>query len=279
MSSLRIVFFGTPEIAATILEELKASGIVPALVVTNPDRPVGRKQTMTPPPVKVWAEKESVEVLQPEDLKDEQTLAPLFNTEWDLFIVAAYGGILPKKLLELPEHGVLNVHPSLLPKFRGASPIRSAILSDERETGVTIMQMDEKMDHGPIVAQARVEIAKEDWPLSGHILDDILAHAGGELLAETIPAWLEGAITPEEQDHEKATYCQKISKDMGELDLKDDPYQNLLKIRAFDGWPGTFFYDENGKRVKITEAELTADGSLKILKVIPEGKKEIDFKV
>ena len=277
---LNIVFFGTPKIATIVLSELKHAGITPTLIVTAPDAPKGRKLVFTPSPVSDWGGREDIEVLKPKTFKDNPDLDVLLNTEWDLFIVAAYGKIIPRTILDLPKHGALNVHPSLLPKFRGPSPIRSAILADERTTGVTIMQMDEKMDHGPIVAQAKIELDQKDWPPRGNMFDELMAHAGGELLAEVIPAWIGGEIEAEKQDHEKATYCKKITKEMGEIDLDDDPYQNLLKIRAFDGWPGTYFFTErDGKniRVKITDAELTKDGALNILKVIPEGKKEIKY--
>lgn len=280
MKDLNIVFFGTPEIATIVLDELENTGIRPTLIVTTPDAPKGRRLVLTPSPVSDWGQHREIEVLKPKNLKDDPELDVIMNTDWDLFIVVAYGRIMPKHILDLPTHGTLNVHPSLLPRFRGASPIRSAILEDERATGVTIMQMDEQVDHGPIVAQARIELEKKDWPPRGRVFDEVLAHAGGELIAEVIPLWVKGEIEPEEQDHEKATYCTKITKDMGEIDLLGDPYQNLLKIRAFDGWPGTYFFKEkHGKkiRVKIVDAELDDNGNLQILKVIPEGKKEMDY--
>lgn len=278
---LKCAFFGTPDIAVYVLEELKAAGFTPALIVTAPDRPAGRTLTPTPPAAKLWAEAQDIGVSQPEKLtKEDPEAAVIFNTEWDLFVVAAYGQIMPREVLDIPTHGTLNVHPSLLPQLRGASPIRSAILEDKRVTGVTIMKMDEQMDHGPIVAQARVELEADEWPPRGRMFDELLARAGGELLAETIPAWVAGEIEAEVQDHNRASFTKKITKAMGELDLNDDPYQNLLKIRAFDGWPGTFFFvEKNGKRVriKVTDAECASDGTLKILRVIPEGKNEMDY--
>lgn len=272
------MFFGTPDVGVWVLEELERAGYHPSLVVTNPDAPRGRKMIMTPPPVKVWATERGIEVYQPTTLKDAAVEEKLRAGSYDLFIVAAYGKIIPKNILDIPKHGTLNVHPSLLPKLRGASPIRSAILEDVRETGVTIMLMDEMLDHGPILAQRQVAIEKDAWPLRGHALDELLAREGGKLLGEVVPEWLAGTIPPQEQKHDEATFCTKITKEMGELDLSQDPYQNLLKIRAFDGWPGTFFFTErNGERirVKITDAELNKDGSLKLLRVIPEGKKEM----
>lgn len=275
-----IVFFGTPAFATTILDALKSAGLSPALIVTTPDEPQGRNLVLTPPPAKVWAEKENIAVLQPASLKNDVEVAPLLNTEWDLFIVASYGKILPKSILDIPKHGTLNVHPSLLPKFRGASPVRSAILTDTRATGISIMLMDEELDHGPVLAQARIELDAEDWPPRATMFEDLMAHAGGELLAETIPPWIAGEITPEPQDDSLATFSEKITKEMGKLDLSANPYQNLLKIRAYDGWPGTYFFHERaGKkmRVKVIDATLADDGSLKILRVIPEGKKEMAY--
>lgn len=276
----KIAFFGTPDIAVWVLNELKDAGILPTLIITNPDAPRGRKLVLTPPPVKVWADTHHIQTLQPATLKDASIQETLREGNFDLFIVAAYGKIIPQAILDIPKHGTLNVHPSLLPKLRGASPIRSAILEDMRETGATIMLMDAQLDHGPVLAQEAVHIAKDDWPLRGRALDELLARHGGTLLAEVIPKWLAREITPTEQTHEAATFCTKISKEMGEIDLSADPYQNLLKIRAFDGWPGTyFFHEKNGTkvRVKIIDAKLDTDGALKILRVIPEGKKEMDY--
>ncbi len=277
-TSPRIAFFGTPQIAVWVLEEMERAGIVPSLIVTNPDAPVGRKQIMTPPPVATWAQTHAIPVFQPTSLKNPDDLHTLTNTSCDLFVVVAYGKILPDWLINLPTHKTLNVHPSLLPTLRGASPIRSAILGNIRETGVTIMQMDAEMDHGPIVAQAPTPLT--EWPTRGLVLDEIMARQGGSLLAETIPKWLHGEITPVAQAHAKATFCTKISKEMGEISLTDDPYQNFLKICAFDGWPGTFFFTEKNDervRIKIVDAKLAEDGSLKILRVIPEGKKEMSY--
>ena len=270
-----IVFFGTPDLAVWVLEELALTGITPSLIVTTPDKPVGRKLVLTPPPVKTWAENNGIPVLQTPSLKDRSAVPELANGEWDLFIVAAYNIILPEWVLEHPRYGVLNVHPSLLPKFRGPSPIRSAILENaEDAVGVTIMKLDREIDHGPLVAQARVELPA--WPVPGHELDELLFREGGRLLAEVIPLWIQGTITPEEQRHEEATYTKKFEKDDGELHLDDEPYKKYLQYCAMDGWPGTYFFVEKNNeriRVKITDATYE-DGSFRIRSVIPEGKKE-----
>jgi methionyl-tRNA formyltransferase len=234
---------------------------------------------LTPTPVKAWAMQEVIPTLEPTSLKEKELLAPLTTQTWDLFVVVAYGAIMPKWLLDLPKFGTLNLHPSLLPKLRGASPIRTSILEGYKDTGVTIMLMDEKMDHGPILAQQQYEGA---LPIRGMELDTLLAKQGAQLLCDTIAKWIAGAITPREQEHELATFSAKITKEMGELALDPKKLPNgteavcmLSKIYAFDGWPGTFFFC-NGKRIKIIDAHIEND-ALVISRVIPEGKKEMDF--
>ncbi len=277
-TDLKIAFFGTPIFAVRILKQLEKYDFLPILIVTMPDRPQNRKLALKMPAVKEWALEKNIDVLQPEKLNDE-VIAEIQNTEWDLFLVASYGNILPKKLLNIPRYGTLNVHPSLLPKYRGSSPIESQILADDRKTGISIMLMDEKLDHGPIVSQARLEIAEEDWPLSKPVLEDMLATEGGDFLAESILEWVAGDITPEPQDENEATYTKKIKKEDGEINLTGDPRQNFLKIQAFNGWPWTYFFiTKNDKkiRIKITSATFQ-DGELVLNRIIPEGKREMDY--
>lgn len=271
----KIVFWGTSLFSTGVLDALKKCGVIPDLMVTAPDKPKGRKLIITPPPVKIWAQEHNVPFLQPEKLDDalRSTLHDLRST---LFIVASYGKIIPKSILDIPKHGSLNVHPSLLPKLRGASPIQSAILTEEK-TGVTIMLLDEKMDHGPIIAQEEVPIAS--WPPKESVLEKILADAGGKLLANIIPKWLEGKIEPKEQEHERATYTKKFTKEDGLIDLSSDPVANFRKILAFDVWPRAYFFaPRHGKKLRITveDAELI-ENNLIIKKVIPEGKKEMRY--
>lgn len=270
-------FFGTPRFAVRVLDALESQGLVPALVITAPDKPQGRGLEVKPSPVKAWALERGIDILQPTTLRDESFIAELQNTDWDVFLVAAYNKLIPNIILELPRRGSLNVHPSLLPKFRGPSPALSAILADERTTGVSIMQMSEKMDAGPVVAQARIELEESEWPPKGSLFEDLLATEGGNLLAETLPEWLKGTITPEPQDDSKATFTKKFNSDDALIDLSGNAREQLLKIRAFDKNPRAFYIDPAGKRVIITDAEVT-DGKLEILKVIPEGKKEMDYK-
>lgn len=271
------VFFGTPKFSVTVLDALERHGMLPALVVTAPDKPQGRGLVLTPSPVKLWATERGIDVLTPAILRDEAFIAELQNTDWDIFCVAAYAKLIPKNLLEMPRRGCLNVHPSLLPKFRGPSPALSAILADERATGVTIMQMVEKMDAGPIIAQARVELEEDAWPPKGAPFEELLSTEGGNLLAETIPFWIDGSVEPEIQKESNATFTRKFTDVDSLIDLNGDPYQQLLKIRAFDKNPRAHFITPEGKRVIITEAEVV-DGTLNILRVIPEGKKETDYK-
>lgn len=280
-SDIKSVFFGTSTFSLYVLASLKKAQLAPTLIVTAPDRPQGRKLVLTSPPVKTWAAENNIDYVQPENI-DAAFIAELRNTEWEIFMTASYGKILPKEVLDIPHYGALNVHPSLLPKYRGPSPIQSQILNDDRETGVTIMQMDEKMDHGPILTQARIEIEEEDWPLFADDLEELLGVEGGTLLAETIVPWIQGELTPEAQNETAATYTKKIEKADGCIDLKrGNPRENYLKLHAYKNWPGLFFFTEkSGKqvRVKITKAEFS-NGVFTPLRVVPEGKKEIDYTV
>lgn len=275
-NGIKIAFFGTSDISIIVLDRLKEVGLTPALVVTMPDRPKGRKLVLTAPPVKTWVQENKINFVQPEEF-DEDFLEFLRENNFDIFVLVSYGKIFKQEVLDIPKYGTLNVHPSLLPKFRGASPIISAILEDEKETGVTIMLLDAGMDSGPILAQATIE--PNIWPLKASELGRLLMHEGANLLIEVIPKWIAKEITPEEQDHNKATFTKKITKKDGFIDLNDDPYENLLKIKAFDEWPGTYFlYEKNGAkiRIKITDAEIK-NSELKINKVIPESKKEMSY--
>lgn len=280
LKDLKLGFFGSPQIAVWVLEKLEKTGLLPALVITNPDAPQGRKMILTETPVSSWAREREIETFKPATLRDDAVIQKLTSSACDIFIVAAYGKIIPQAILDIPKYKTLNMHPSLLPRLRGASPIRSAILEDINPTGISIMILTAGMDEGPVLAQEEVLIPSETWPIRGSELDELLAKRGGELLAKTLPSWVAGEISPQEQTHEDATYSTKITKEMGLIDLHDNPYQNLLKIRAFDGWPGTYFFvekDEKQIRIKITDAKLDEEGKLKIIRVIPEGKNEMSY--
>ncbi len=271
------VFFGTPELSADILEYLKKRGLVPSLIVTNPDRPAGRGLVPASSPVKLWALKNKIPRLQPEYLLDPDFIYTLKAAKCNLFIVVAYGKIIPREILAIPSKGSLNIHYSLLPKYRGASPVESAILADDRDVGVSIILLDEKMDHGPIVAEEKV-IAPH-WPPSAPELRKWCNETGARLLADTIPLWLEGKILAREQDHDKATYAEKISKEDGLLDLTDSQYKNFLKIQAYKIWPRAYFFAAvKGKKIRVTVADAKwENGQLAITRVIPEGKREVSY--
>ncbi len=272
-TKIKIGFWGGPEISVITLEKLHAAGYAISFIVTSLDQPKGRSLTITPPPAKVWALAHNIPVLQPEKLKDPAFTETLKNYNCDVFVVMAYGKIIPESILNIPKGKSLNIHPSLLPKFRGSCPIESAILHNEKETGVTIMRMDAEMDHGPIVKQKTVIV--EPWPPTAETLGTELVDAGSDLLVSILPDWTLGRMPEIEQDHSQATFTKKIEKGDGEIDLASDPYQNYFKIQAYHAWPTAFFF-KDGKRIKITQASF-ADNKLTIEKVIPEGKKEMKY--
>jgi methionyl-tRNA formyltransferase len=276
ISSFRFVFFGTAPLADSVLNELEAVGALPALVVAGQDVPGRRGKEAMPPIEKQWALKRNIPVLQPEKL-DSAFLSHLQTLEVDLFVVASYGKILPKALLDIPKLGTVNLHPSLLPRLRGPSPIRSAILNNDAEVGVSIMLLDHEMDHGPIIAQKKVPMPY--IPMRGRELDVLLAGEGAKLLAQVLPLYASGELIPQEQNHDVATYCGFFKKEDGLVDMNGDPHQQLLKIRAFDGWPGAYtFFNVNGvqTRVKILDAHI--DNNMLILDtVVPEGGRPMSF--
>ncbi|MDO8659475.1 MAG: methionyl-tRNA formyltransferase [Candidatus Parcubacteria bacterium] len=271
---LNFVFLGTPDLAVYVLEELSKADYLPSIVITASDMKVGRGNIFIAPPVKKWANVHHIPTLQPDKI-NEEFLNILRKEKYDIFILAAYGKILPKELIDMPKHGILNVHPSLLPRLRGPSPIRSAILNNERETGTSIIVLDEKMDHGKIVAQESIEI--KDWPPFLPDLEEKLFRMGGKLLTKILQDYVSGKITPKIQDENKVTFCKKIKKEDGLIDILKDRAQEIwVKYRALYGWPGIYFM-QNGKRIKITDADFQ-DGEFVIKKVIPENGKEIEYK-
>lgn len=274
-NKLNIAFFGTPEFSARILEKLKESGFAPNLVIATPDKPKGRKLILTPPATKIWAEKNNISVSQPTKLKDPEFLEKMLEKNWDLFIVASYGKIIPQVILDMPKYGTINVHPSLLPKLRGASPMQSAILTEDK-TGMTIMLMDADMDHGPILMQK--ELTTEKWPIKIDELENIMAKIGGQMLVETIPLWIDGKIKPQEQDHDKATYIDKIDKSEAFINLDDDAEKNYRKILALQNYKPHFFMEKNNKKIRVIIKDAKIEnGELIIARVLPEGKKEMDY--
>jgi methionyl-tRNA formyltransferase len=238
MTPLRIIFMGTAELSCASLEKLAADKNFSVLaVVTQPDKPKGRELRLTPSPVKVLAEKLNLPVLQPLKARDEKFIGELRELKPDLMVVVAYGQILPQSILDLPVHGCLNVHTSLLPKYRGAAPIQWAIADGEPETGVTIMQMDAGLDTGAILSTRRTPILPTD---DSQILHDRLAQLGAELLAATIPDYVAGKILPQPQPADGSTYAAKIKKEDGRIDWKRPAVQIWNRLRAFTPWPGAF---------------------------------------
>ncbi|MCX6702135.1 MAG: methionyl-tRNA formyltransferase [Candidatus Zambryskibacteria bacterium] len=277
MKKIIWAFFGTSNFSVIILDELKTNGFIPTLIITTEDKPKGRKLILTPPEVKIWAEKEKVPYIQPKTLKNPDVVEIINKYApkgFDVFVVASYGKIIPQSILDIPKYQTLNVHPSLLPKLRGASPIQNAILG-ESETGVTIMRLDAEMDHGPILAQEKIVLT--EWPPYAEDLEKLLGKKGGKLLVETLSEWVDGKIKEQEQEHNLATYCQKIQKTDGELNLNDNVEINLRKIRAYHIWPGAYFFDDNKKRIVVKKAHIENDGLI-LDRIVPEGKKEMGYK-
>ncbi|MSU73746.1 methionyl-tRNA formyltransferase [Candidatus Kaiserbacteria bacterium] len=266
---VRFAFFGTSHIAVYVLDALEAAVLVPGLIVTQAPKPKGRGLEPKPTEVEAWARTHGIPVAY--DSKEFE------NGTWDVAVVVDYGNFLPKQLLDIPKRGFLNVHPSLLPRLRGASPMRSAILNDEKTTGVSIMLVNERMDEGPIVAQKKINV--EPWPVGNAELENILVPEGGKLLAQILPQWVAGEIDAHEQNHDVATYAEKITKEDGLLDLQADAYKNLLKIRAYEGWPGTYaFFERSGKKIRVGIIDARIENNKLIIdKVKPEGKKEMGY--
>ena len=276
---LRFAYFGTPYVARDTLATLIEHGFVPTVVVTNPNAPKGRGHVLTPSDTKILALEHNIPVLTPEKLTPE-FVSELSEYECDLALVVAYGKILPESLLRAFPKGVLNVHYSLLPKYRGASPVESALLHGETITGVTIQKMTKELDAGDIIAVAETPIGDTE---STKELRPRLVALGAKLLVETLPRYLAGESTLTPQDHAQATRAPKFKKEDGELDLAGDAKLNWRKYRAFAEGPGTYFFKDGprtsrgqAKRYKITKATFK-DGAFIVERVIPEGARETDY--
>jgi methionyl-tRNA formyltransferase len=246
--TIKIVFMGSPDFALPTLKALHEHFFLTG-VVTQPDRPAGRGRKMQPPDVKVLAEALELPLIQPRTLQDPTVIQQLEAWAPDVIIVAAFGQILRENVLNLPPHGCVNVHASLLPRWRGAAPVQAAVLHDEI-TGVTIMKMDKGLDTGPILSQRSVPIPDD---MTAGVLFDHLAQLGAELLVETLPDFISGKISPSPQNDEKATYAPRLKKSDGLLDFSKPAAFLARQVRAYHPWPGThqFF---GGARLKILEA-------------------------
>ncbi len=253
---LRVVFMATPDFAVPALHLLISNSYQIVAVYTQPDKPAGRSLQPVPPPVKRLAMDHSIPVVQPETLEASSAFEELASYSPDLIVVAAYGRILPSRMLALPRFGCLNLHPSLLPRHRGSSPIANTILCGDEVTGVTVMLMDAGMDSGPILAQREVFVSPED---TGGSLTPKLAHIGAELLLESLPLWIGGKIRPQPQDESQATFSRMLTKEDGEIDWKLPAVQLWRRIRAFDPWPGCHAWWK-GRRLKVCEALPLAGG-------------------
>ncbi len=238
MSDSRVLFAGTPEFALASLEALTRAGIVPLAVLTQPDRPAGRGKRLTASPVKQFALEQGIDVLQPATLKDPDTVTQVAAFEPDILVVAAYGLILPQSVLDIPTRGCLNVHASLLPRWRGAAPIQAAILAGDAETGVSLMAMTAGLDCGPVYVEEALAIGPDE---TAGDLHDRLASLGGELLVRHFDAILGGDLEAVEQDDSRATYAGKISKQDARLDWRQPAEVLQRQVRAYNPVPGAFF--------------------------------------
>lgn len=252
MSDLRICFMGTPEFAKSVLEGLIANNYNVILSCSQPDKPVGRKKIITPPPAKVVASSNDIPVYQPDSMRTDEAYETILSYNPDLIVTAAYGKILPQRILDIPKYGCLNVHASLLPKYRGAAPIQYSIINGDKVTGVTIMKMDAGMDTGDIITQAEIEIEPN---INTENLTEKLASLGSELLLKTIPEWVSGNLKTIPQNEEDVTLSPPIRNDQGEFtwDMKAIDIHNLT--RALEGWPGASTLLD-GEKLKIYETRV-----------------------
>jgi len=296
--AIRLVFMGTPEFAVPSLEALAHASYAVAAVYTRPDKKAGRGQHLAFSPVKQLAVSLGLQVVQPESFKAAGAVEQLAGLAPDLIVVAAYGQLLPPEVLALPKFGCVNIHPSLLPRYRGSSPVSAAILNGDEVTGVTIMLMDAGMDTGPVLSQKQVPVSPEDTTDS---LTQSLAFVGAELLVETLPRWIEGKIEPQPQDASVATYTKTVTKEDGQIDWGLSALELWRRVRAHEPWPGSYTWWQ-GKRLKVSrvvpvdetrDAEVgkvialpptapaavgvqTGEGVLGLLGVQLEGKREMD---
>lgn len=292
---MKIIFMGTPDFAVPSLRALIDSDHEIIAVVAQPDKPKGRGHKLTSPPTKVLAQQFDIPVLQPDKIKTDEFFSELKGLEPDVICVTAYGKIIPKSILELPKYGCINVHPSLLPKYRGAAPVNWTIINGEKLTGVTIMQMDEGMDSGDILLVREFAIDDED---DASVMLDKLSYIGGEMLVETLLLLSKGRLNPVKQDESLVTYAPMLKKSDGELNWEKSALEIINLIRGFNPWPGTFT-KLGDKTLKIYKAKVvegqgkpgevlfcnknnlhvaTGDGAIEVLELQIEGGKRLDVK-
>ena len=304
MNNIKYIFYGTGPLAEAALYSLYHAGLIPIAIITKPDSLIGRHQVLTEPMIKTWAKSKNIKVYQPTTLSHVQDLENDLNkkentrfqnflqeNKIDIAIVASYGKIIPEYLLHIPTHGTLNIHPSMLPLYRGPSPIESQILDDASSIGLSIMQLDAGMDSGPVYIQTEIPIlggAGEDWDTE--TIERICGRAGADLISQILAFIIEGTLQPIAQDNNKATFCKFIKKEIGEIkslteyltknkniDSVFDKEELKRKWHALRPWPGIFFFikhKDKNIRIKINKIDLI---NMDILSVTPEGKNEMDW--
>jgi len=293
MNTKKLIFFGTSDFSVPALKALATAGYEISLVVTTPDEPVGRKQLLTPPPIKTMADSLGLRAIQPKSLKKDLTIVDSLSAlSPDFAVVASYGKIIPQAIIDLFPQGMINIHPSLLPKYRGPSPIQSVLLNGEKETGVCIIQLDAEVDHGAIIARQELGIMNNESCIE---LSERLAKVGADLLIKALPGYLSGDTKPQEQDHTQATFTKKFTSEDGKIDWQKSAEEINNQIRALNPEPGTFCL-LNDEVLKIIRAigtseptgespvgslvqqdkkllAVTGNGILEILELQPAGKK------
>lgn len=294
---MKIVFMGTPDFSVGALDALVEAGHEIIAVVTQPDKPKGRSGQMQFPPVKECALRHGLTVLQPVKIKTPEWVDKLRELKADVFVVAAFGQILSKEILDMPKYGCVNIHASLLPKYRGAAPINWAIINGEKETGVTIMQMNEGVDTGDMLSHVVVPIAPKETAES---LFDKLAKAGAKLIVETLPKLEAGEIIPVPQDESQSSHVKMMNKSLGKIDWNQNAVVIERLVRGLNSWPSAYTYYQ-GKSVKLWDCDVveaaakavpgtiiavakdsfdvaTGNGALRVLELQLEGKKRMDTK-
>lgn len=297
---IKIIFFGTPEFAEVILKSLVSNKYDISAVFTQPDKKVGRRQEVAHSPVKKLALKNKIKIFQSESLRDSELAEKIKKVGADLFIVAAYGKILPKDILEIPKYGAINIHASLLPKYRGASPVQYAILAGDKETGITLMKMNEKMDEGDILKQKKIEIGEDE---TADVLLERLSKIGADMIVDFVPKWISGKIKPVQQNHRETTYCKQVLREDGKINWNFPAEEIYRQWRAYHPWPGiysTLSGKNQSKRLKLLEIEIvpnintgeklgkiieynqkvavqTEKGLIILKKIQLEGKKKMDI--
>lgn len=270
-----LIFFGSSRFSLLVLDRLLERGIIPSLIVTKPDAPQGRGLLLASSEVKTWGEKNSIPVLQPRKLRDvHERLKTRYNA---LFLVASFGKIIPEDMLAIPKNGWINIHPSLLPKYRGPSPLPSQILNDEEEVGVSLIRLDAEVDHGPLFLARTIPIS---MPVSLFALEEALAQGGADAFADVAESIADGVLQPKEQNHAEATVTKKFSKEDGLISMPGNERMNYLKFLALSDLVGVSFYatKKNGekKRAVIKDASFQNETFVP-LRVVPEGGKEMGY--